>query len=116
MHYQAAPYEEVKVVRCIRGAFYDVIIDLRKASPTYRQTFALELSDSNLKMIYVPAGFAHGFETLEDDTAALYLISTFYIPSAERGVRYDDSAFGIDWPLPVVAISDKDASWPPFAD
>ena len=114
MHYQSAPYEEVKVVGCVRGALHDVIIDLRKDSATYRQTFAVELSAANHKMVYVPSGFAHGFETLEDETEALYLVSTFYTPAAERGVRYDDPAFKIDWPLPVLVISERDARWPPY--
>lgn len=116
MHWQAAPYEEVKAVRCVRGALYDVVIDLRKDSKTYRQTFAIELSASNRKMLYVPAGLAHGFQTLDDDTEALYQVSAFYAPGAERGVRYDDPAFSIHWPLPVSAISEKDLRWPDYSD
>lgn len=114
MHYQVAPYEEVKVVGCVRGTLYDVIIDLRPDSATYKGTFGLELSAANRKMLYVPAGFAHGFETLEDDTEVLYLISSFYTPTAERGIRYDDPAFGIEWPLPVAVLSEKDAAWPRY--
>lgn len=115
MHYSAAPYAEVKTVRCVRGAVYDVIIDLRRDSPTYRQTFAVELTAANRKMLYVPAGLAHGFQTLEDETEVLYQISSFYAPAAERGIRFDDPAFAIRWPLPVAAISDKDAGWPTHA-
>jgi dTDP-4-dehydrorhamnose 3,5-epimerase len=116
MHYQEAPYEEVKVVRCVRGCLHDVIIDLRKDSPTYRMTFAVELTAANGKSLYVPAGVAHGFQTLDDDTEVLYLVSAFHTPGAERGVRHDDPAFSIAWPLAVRSISDKDAGWPDFRD
>jgi dTDP-4-dehydrorhamnose 3,5-epimerase len=116
MHYQVAPHEEVKLVRCIRGALYDVIIDLRSGSPTRGHWFGVELTAANRLMLYVPAGFAHGFQALADDTEALYQVSEFYTPGAERGVRHDDPAFAIRWPLPVTAISDKDASWPDYTE
>lgn len=116
MHYQVAPHEEVKLVRCIRGALYDVIVDLRPGSPSYLQTFGVELSAGNRKTLYVPGGFAHGFQTLEPDTEALYQVSEFYTPGAEQGLRYDDPRFAIQWPLPVSAISEKDAGWPDYVD
>jgi dTDP-4-dehydrorhamnose 3,5-epimerase len=116
MHFQRAPHGEVKVVSCLKGALWDVIIDLRPESPGYRRWQGFELSAENRRQLYVPAGFGHGFQTLRDDTEAGYLISAFYVPGAAAGVRYDDPAFAIDWPLPVTMISDKDRSWPHFAD
>jgi dTDP-4-dehydrorhamnose 3,5-epimerase len=110
MHYQIAPFEETKLVRCTKGAIYDVIIDLRRDSLTYMQWVGVELTAQNHKMLYVPENFAHGFQTLEDDTEVTYQVSQFYAPQAERGARYDDPAFGITWPLEVVVISDKDKS------
>ena len=115
LHYQSAPHEEAKFVRCTRGAIYDVIIDFRAHSPTYKAWVGVELTADNYQIFYVPKGFAHGFQTLEDNTEILYQISEFYAPAAARGVRYDDPAFGISWPLPVSAISDKDMGWPIFA-
>lgn len=112
MHYQAEPHGEVKLIRCTRGRLYDVIIDLRVHSVTYGRWLGLELNPDNRLMLYVPAGFAHGFQTLEDETEAFYLVSEYYTPGAERGVRYNDPAFGIAWPLLVTSISDKDQSWP----
>jgi len=114
MHYQAAPYGEVKLVRCTRGRLYDVIVDLRPESSTYGRWLGVELTADNRLMLYVPAGFAHGYETLEDNTEALYLVSEYYTPGAERGVRYDDPAFEIVWPLPVTSVSEKDQQWPNF--
>ncbi len=114
MHYQVQPHAEAKVVRCIRGAIYDVVVDLRTDSVTYRKWLAVELSAGNRRMLHVPEGCGHGFQTLEDGTELLYQVTEFFAPGAERGVRYDDPAFQIDWPLPVTAISDKDASWPDF--
>ncbi|MGE0759209.1 MAG: dTDP-4-dehydrorhamnose 3,5-epimerase [Pirellulaceae bacterium] len=114
MHYQVAPSEETKFIRCTRGALYDVIVDLRPDSSTYLQWIGLELSADNYKMLYVPRGFAHGFQTLCDDTEANYLVSEFYAPQHERGMRYNDAAIGIDWPLPISVISPKDASWPDY--
>lgn len=115
MHYQASPYEETKLVRCTRGAVYDVIIDVRPDSPTYRRWIGVELTASNYKMLYVPEGFAHGFQTLEDDTEVIYQVSQFYTPSAERGIRWNDPLFQIKWLTPVETISEKDANWPDFA-
>lgn len=114
MHYQLPPHAEVKVVRCIKGSLYDVILDLRPDSPTYGKWFGAELSAENRTMMYVPQGFAHGFITLEDNTEALYLVSAFYGPEAERGVRYNDARFNIEWPLAPVEVSAKDQGWPDF--
>jgi dTDP-4-dehydrorhamnose 3,5-epimerase len=115
MHFQMTPHEEVKLVRCLNGAIFDVIIDLRPASPTFRRWQGFELSGDNGLQLYIPKGFAHGFQTLADDTGVNYLISEFHAPAAASGVRHDDPAFGIKWPLPVTAISDKDLRWPDFA-
>ena len=112
MHFQAAPHRETKLVRCIAGAVHDVIIDLRPGSPSYLQWEGFELSADNGRTLYVPEGFAHGFQTLADDSHILYAISRPYAPEASTGVRHDDPAFGIAWPLPVTEISDKDAAWP----
>ena len=114
MHFQRSPYEEAKLVRCTRGGIFDVIIDLHPSSPTYMQWIGVELTADNYRMLYVPEGFAHGFETLADDTDITYQVSEFYTPNSESGIRYDDPAFAIEWPLPVEVISDKDASWPDF--
>lgn len=114
LHYQEAPHAEIKVVSCIRGAIFDVCVDLRPDSPTFRQWRGVELSAENRRLFYMPVGCAHGFQTLTDDAEAHYLISEFYAPEAARGVRYDDPAFAVDWPLPVGVISDKDRSWPDF--
>ena len=112
MHYQLPPKAEVKVVRCIRGALWDCIVDLRPTSPTFRKWFGIELTAENRKALYVPRGFAHGFVTLSDDTEAFYLVSEFYSPENERGLRYDDPAIGIEWPRPPAETSAKDAGWP----
>ena len=114
MHYQKAPDEETKLIRCTRGALYDVIIDLRPDSPTYKEWLGVELTAGNHRMLYVPKNFAHGFQTLEDDTEAIYQVSQFYAPQSEGGVRWNDPAFGIEWPLPAQVISDKDQNWPDF--
>lgn len=114
MHYQIAPYREAKTVRCTRGAIYDVIIDLRKDSPTYKRWIGVELSAQNYRMLYVPEQFGHGFITLEDHTEITYQVSEFYTPGAERGIRWNDPAFEIQWPEPVAVISEKDANWPDF--
>jgi dTDP-4-dehydrorhamnose 3,5-epimerase len=111
LHYQIAPYEEAKLMRCIRGAIYDVIIDLRPESPTYKRWLGVELTADNHKMLYVPEGFAHGYQTLMDNTETFYQASQFYSPESERGLRYDDPAFAIEWPIDVQVISDKDKSW-----
>ena len=114
MHFQASPAAETKLVRCVRGSLYDVIIDLRADSPTYLKHFGVKLTAENMRMLFVPRGFAHGFITLEDETEAMYLVSEVYTPEAEGGVRYDDPLFDIKWPLPVSVISKKDATWPLF--
>ena len=109
MHYQLPPAAEVKLVRCLAGALWDAILDLRPASPSFGKWFAAELSAENRRMMYVPRGFAHGFLTLAPNTEALYLVSAFYAPERERGVRWNDPRFAIAWPHPPQAISDKDA-------
>jgi dTDP-4-dehydrorhamnose 3,5-epimerase len=115
MHWQQAPHEETKVVRCTRGAVYDVVADLRLDSPTLGRWAAAELSASNRRLLYVPAGCAHGFQTLEDDTEVTYAISAFHAPEAARGFRFDDPAFSIEWPLPAEVIaSARDLSWPGY--
>jgi dTDP-4-dehydrorhamnose 3,5-epimerase len=114
MHYQRAPHAETKLVRVVRGAIYDVIIDLRPESPTFKGWVGVELSAENRRALYVPEGFAHGFQTLADDTEVLYQVSAFYTPGAEGGLRHDDPAFAVRWPLPVSVISPKDAGWPDF--
>jgi dTDP-4-dehydrorhamnose 3,5-epimerase len=112
MHYQISPALETKFVRCIRGALWDVIVDIRPESRTYLQHFAIELSAENRRALYIPAMFAHGNQALTDDAELLYLVSKPYTPGCERGLRYDDPAISIEWPLPVTEISDKDANWP----
>ncbi|WP_373498635.1 dTDP-4-dehydrorhamnose 3,5-epimerase [Desulfococcus sp.] len=116
MHYQIHPYEETKLVRCTCGAIYDVIIDLRKESPTYRQWFGIELTSKNRKMLFVPESFGHGFQTLKEDTEVTYMVSQFYSPGSERGIRWNDPAFGIHWPTVVEVISPKDAHWEDYGD
>jgi dTDP-4-dehydrorhamnose 3,5-epimerase len=114
MHFQTPPHGEVKVVRCVRGAIFDVIVDIRPQSPSYRRWQGFELTAENQRQLYIPAGFAHGFQTLTDDVEVHYLISAFYEPTAASGFRYDDPAFAISWPLPVSVISDRDKAWPPL--
>jgi dTDP-4-dehydrorhamnose 3,5-epimerase len=114
MHFQRSPHAEVKLVSCRKGAIWDVIIDLRRDSPTCRRWLGIELTAENLRQLYVPAGFAHGFQTLCNDAETSYLISAFYEPAAADGVRYDDPAFAIEWPLAPTAISDRDRAWPDF--
>jgi dTDP-4-dehydrorhamnose 3,5-epimerase len=115
MHYQAAPHEETKLVRCIRGAIYDVIIDLRPDSATRLKWFGVELTAENHRMLFVPAGFAHGFQTLEKDCEVFYEVSEFYSSGAERGIRWNDPLFQIRWPIPETSvISAKDANWPDY--
>ncbi|MEZ5851792.1 MAG: dTDP-4-dehydrorhamnose 3,5-epimerase [Hyphomicrobiaceae bacterium] len=111
MHFQLPPHAETKLVRCLNGSIYDVIVDLRPESPTYRKWQGFELSAGDLTMLYVPKGFAHGFQTLTDDVEVAYMISTPYAPDAARGIRYDDPAIGIVWPLPVSVISERDRAW-----
>lgn len=112
MHFQKGAAAEVKLVRVVQGAIWDVIIDLRPSSPTFRKWQGFELSERNRTMLYVPEGFAHGFQTLTDGAEVVYQVSAPYTPGAEGGLRWDDPAFGIDWPLPVSVISEKDANWP----
>lgn len=108
MHFQLPPFEEIKMVRCISGAVYDVIIDLRKDSETFLQYFGTELSAENRKMLYIPKGFAHGFQTLSENAELIYHHSQFYKPGVESGIRYDDPAIGIQWPLQAVNVSERD--------
>ena len=115
LHFQVAPYEEIKLMRCIRGAIFDVILDLRPESPTYKQWLGVELTADNHRMLYVPGGFAHGYQSLVDDTEVFYPVSQFYMPRAEQGVRWNDPAFAIGWPLTKNPIlSKKDKSWPDY--
>ena len=115
MHFQAKPHEEAKVVCCTRGAAYDVIVDLRRDSPAFGRWQAFELDERNRRMVYIPEGVAHGFQALEDGTDLLYLMSQAHHPDLGRGVRWNDPAFGIDWPLREPIVSPRDAAWPDFA-
>lgn len=114
MHYQIAPHQEVKLVRCTRGAIYDVMLDLRPGSPTFKQWVSVELTAENRRMVYVPEGLAHGFQTLQDQTEVVYQISEFYYSETACGVRWDDSFFGIQWPSKPLIMSRKDASYPDY--
>ena len=114
MHYQAAPHGEAKLVRCSRGAIYDVAVDLRPASPSFRRSFGLELSEENNRMLFIPEGCAHGFLTLTDATELLYQMSAAYVPEAASGVRWDDPAFEIEWPAAPEVISQRDREFPDF--
>ncbi len=114
MHYQVKPYEETKLVRCTMGAIYDVIIDLKLNSPTFRQWFAVELKADNYKMLYIPKGFAHGFLTLEDNSEVFYQISEFYHSECARGVRWNDPVFNIKWPEESILINARDSEYPDF--
>jgi dTDP-4-dehydrorhamnose 3,5-epimerase len=112
MHYQRAPHAEVKLVRCIKGAIYDVVVDLREDSQTYLGWYGAELSEGNGLAMYVPKGFAHGYQALADGATAFYMVSSYYAPEFERGLRFDDPKLAIPWPRAVSNISDKDAAWP----
>ncbi|NNL67219.1 MAG: dTDP-4-dehydrorhamnose 3,5-epimerase [Myxococcales bacterium] len=114
MHYQSAPHEESKLVRCTQGAVYDVVVDLRRGSPTFKRWLGVELSASNRRMIYIGGGLAHGFLTLTPDAELFYQISDFYRPEAAHGVRWDDAAFAIDWPAEPSVISERDRNLPDF--
>ena len=114
LHYQAAPHEEPKLVRCTLGRVHDVIVDLRPESETFKKHLAVTLSSENRTMLYVPAGLAHGFLTLEDDSEVFYQMAQFYHPASARGVRWDDPAFGIEWPAEPTVISERDRSYPDF--
>jgi dTDP-4-dehydrorhamnose 3,5-epimerase len=115
LHYQLPPHEEAKFVRCTRGAVFDVVVDVRSDSPTRGQWLGAELTAENGLMLYAPYGCAHGYQTLADDTEAYYMTSAFYAASAARGVRYNDPAFGISWPLPVSVVSGADTEWPDYS-
>jgi dTDP-4-dehydrorhamnose 3,5-epimerase len=112
LHFQAPPYEEAKLVRCTRGAIYDVAVDIRPDSPTYLKWFAVELAGENGRMIFIPRGFAHGFQTLADSTEVFYLMSEFFHPDSARGLRWNDPAIAIPWPLSNPIMSDKDRTYP----
>jgi len=115
LHFQLAPHEEVKLVRCVRGAIFDVLVDLRPASSSYLRWVGVELTARERSMVYAPRGCAHGYLTLEDDTEVVYAVTAPYQPSAERGVRWNDPLFGICWPIPPTIISEKDRAWPDYA-
>jgi dTDP-4-dehydrorhamnose 3,5-epimerase len=114
MHYQIKPHEEAKLVRCTRGEIFDVIIDIRKQSPTYARWIGLDLSAENRRMLYIPEGFAHGFQTLTDASEVFYQMAEVFQPESARGVRWNDPAFGIRWPLPNAILSARDAAFPDF--
>lgn len=116
LHFQHPPAEETKLMRCVQGAMWDVIVDTRPTSPTYLQGFGVELSAENGRALYVPKGFAHGFQTLAPDTIAFYMVDEFYTPGVEDGFRHDDPALGLEWPMAVTEISDKDRNWPLITD
>lgn len=116
LHYQRAPHEETKYVRCTRGRIFDVIVDLRPDSETFKQWLGMDLTADGSQVLYVPRGFAQGFQALEDDSEIMYLTSEVYTPHAEAGVRHNDPSIGIEWPLPVSNISEKDLSWPDFPE
>ncbi len=116
LHQQIDPHAEIKLVRCTMGRLYDVIVDLRDGSPSRGQWFGIELSATNRKALYVPKGFAHGYQTLEDDTEVYYQVSAAYHPDAERGLRWDDPAIGIAWPIADPEVSERDRAWPSLAE
>jgi dTDP-4-dehydrorhamnose 3,5-epimerase len=114
LHFQQEPFEEAKIVRCTKGIIYDVAVDLRSKSPTFKRWFALELSEENRRAFFIPKGFAHGFQTLVDASEVLYQMSVYYQPEAQAGVRWNDPVFGIHWPVPGPIMSPKDAAFPDF--
>ncbi|MEP7145904.1 MAG: dTDP-4-dehydrorhamnose 3,5-epimerase [bacterium] len=111
LHYQPAPYEETKLIRCTSGKVFDVAVDLRKSSDTYLDWYGIELSPENMRMILIPGGFAHGFITLKDNSGLIYHHTEYYNPSAEKGIRYDDKTINIEWPVEITVISDKDNNY-----
>ncbi len=115
LHFQRAPHAEAKFVRCTRGALFDVMVDLRPDSPTHRNWYGAELTPENGRMLYVPEGFAHGYQTLVDDTEMYYMTTATYAAASAGGVRFDDPAFAIDWPLPIAVVSEADRGWPDYA-
>lgn len=112
LHFQAPPHAEVKLMRVIRGAIFDVVVDVRRGSPSFGRWFGVRLDDRNRTMLYAPRGFAHGFLSLTDDVEVIYMSSALYAPGAEGGVRFDDPGVGIEWPIAPVEVSDKDRAWP----
>lgn len=116
LHLQVAPAPEAKLVRCVRGALFDVVVDVRRDSPSYLKHVCVELTDDNRTAVYVPELCAHGFQILRENSEVNYLVSGMYTPEAERGYRYDDPAFGIEWPLPVKGLSSKDENWSRYAE
>lgn len=116
LHYQAAPHEEAKLVRCTAGAIWDVVLDLRRGSPTFLRWYGTDLTAENRRMLYVPPGCAHGFVTVTDAAEVFYQISVPYVPDASRGVRWNDPAFAIEWPVEPRVISPRDTEWPPWSD
>lgn len=116
MHYQSAPFSENKIVQCTSGSLYDVIIDIRTDSPSFKQWVGVELTAESFRIIYVPKGFAHGFITLEDNTAVHYWVTQYHTPASEAGIRFDDPMFNIEWPLAPVLVSEKDRVHAPFVD
>ncbi len=115
MHFQRTPREEPKLVRCTKGAIYDVIIDLRPHSPTFRKSHSVDLTEENHKTLYIPPGFAHGFQALKERTEVLYMMGEYYFAEAAAGVRWNDPAFEVSWPLPITMISERDLAYPDFA-
>ena len=116
LHYQLAPYWEAKYIRCIRGAIFDVVVDIRSDSPTFKQWVGSELTAENRKAVFVPEGLAHAYQALTDDAEVIYSSSCVYTPGAERGIRWNDPAFKIDWPIKQAIVSDKDSNWPDWGD
>jgi dTDP-4-dehydrorhamnose 3,5-epimerase len=114
MHRQVSPHEESKLIRCTRGAVFGVMLDLRRDSPTFKQSQGFELTEENHKSIFIPGGCAAGYQTLKDSSEVVYLVSEFYSPGSEEGIRYNDPMFGIEWPTEVKVVSEKDASWPDY--
>jgi dTDP-4-dehydrorhamnose 3,5-epimerase len=114
LHYQVAPHGEAKYMRCIRGAIFDVVVDIRPDSPSYKKWFGIELTAENRKAIFVPEGLPHAYQALTDDAEVLYSASCFYTPGAERGIRWNDPAFNIEWPIREAIVSEKDAKWADF--
>lgn len=116
LHYQLPPHGEAKYMRCISGAIYDVAVDIRPDSPTFKQWFGIELTAENKKAVFIPEGLAHAYQALTDDAEVIYSSSCFYTPGAERGLRWNDPAFKIDWPIKDAIVSDKDMKWPDWKD
>ena len=114
LHYQKPPFAEIKLIRCIKGTVYDVLVDIRKDSPTFLKHYGIELSEHNMRMVYIPEGFAHAFQTLEDNSELIYHHTAFYAPRVESGLKFDDTQIGINWPLPPTVVSEKDQTHPPI--